>query len=137
MREIEEVPKRILVGTAGWSISRASAYRFTGDGSHLQRYARVLGCAEINSSFHRSHAAATYGKWAMSTPPHFRFAIKIPRTITHETLPAVLHSRTRVNYTISSIAPQGDKLAFKSNCFMPELAGPFSCNTQRTPTPTS
>lgn len=39
---------------------------------------------EINSSFHRPHAAATYERWAASTPPSFRFAVKIPRTITHE-----------------------------------------------------
>jgi uncharacterized protein YecE (DUF72 family) len=48
------------------------------------RYARVFPCAEINSSFHRPHAAATYERWAASTPPSFRFAVKIPRTITHE-----------------------------------------------------
>lgn len=79
-----EVPKRILIGTAGWSVPRASAPRFAGEGSHLQRYARMLGGAEINSSFHRPHAAATYAKWAMSTPDDFRFAVKVPRTITHD-----------------------------------------------------
>ena len=75
---------RISVGTAGWSIPRTSAHRFGGEGTHLQRYARLLRCAEINSSFHRPHEAATYAKWAASTPPEFRFAVKIPRTITHD-----------------------------------------------------
>lgn len=75
---------RIFVGTAGWSIPRAIADRFEGDGTHLARYARILPCAEINSSFHRPHAAATYAKWALCTPPGFRFAVKIPRTITHD-----------------------------------------------------
>jgi len=78
------MPRRVLIGTAGWSIPRASAHRFAAEGTHLQRYARLLGCAEINSSFHRPHAAATYAKWAMSTPSHFRFAVKIPRSITHD-----------------------------------------------------
>ena len=55
-----------------------------GDGTHLQRYARVLRCAEINSSFHRPHAAQTYAKWAAATPRDFRFAVKLPRTITHD-----------------------------------------------------
>jgi uncharacterized protein YecE (DUF72 family) len=77
------MPERILVGTAGWSVPRASAHRFTGEGTHLQRYARVFGCAEINSSFHRPHAAGTYAKWAASTPAQFQFAIKVPRVITH------------------------------------------------------
>ncbi len=74
----------IRVGTAGWSIPRASAFRFPAPGTHLERYARLLRCAEINSSFYRPHAAATYAKWRDSTPPDFRFAVKMPRTITHE-----------------------------------------------------
>ncbi len=74
----------IRVGTAGWSIPRASASRFDSAGTHLQRYSRWLRCAEINSSFYRPHAAATYARWRDSTPADFRFAVKIPRTITHE-----------------------------------------------------
>jgi uncharacterized protein YecE (DUF72 family) len=77
------MPRRILIGTAGWSIPRAAARRFPVDGTHLHRYARVLRCAEINSSFHRPHAAATYARWAAAVPAGFRFAVKIPRTITH------------------------------------------------------
>jgi uncharacterized protein YecE (DUF72 family) len=74
----------IRVGTAGWSIPRATASRFDSAGTHLERYSRRLDCAEINSSFHRPHAATTYAKWRQSTPPNFRFAVKIPRAITHE-----------------------------------------------------
>lgn len=74
----------IRIGTAGWSIPRAAACRFQSTGTHLQRYARGLNCAEINSSFYRPHASATYAKWRGSTPPEFRFSIKMPRTITHE-----------------------------------------------------
>jgi uncharacterized protein YecE (DUF72 family) len=74
----------IRIGTAGWSIPRASAFRFEGSGTHLERYSRSLRCAEINSSFHRPHAVGTYEKWRDSTPPDFRFAVKVPRTITHE-----------------------------------------------------
>src|SRR4051812_45508332 len=75
---------RILVGTAGWTIPRASAHRFTGAGTHLYRNARVLTCAEINSSFHRPHTAATYARWSASTPAGSRFAVTMPRTITHQ-----------------------------------------------------
>ena len=76
--------RRIHIGTAGWSIPRASAPHFPGDGTHLQRYARVLKCAEINSSFYRPHAPSTYAKWADATPAAFRFAVKVPKVITHE-----------------------------------------------------
>jgi uncharacterized protein YecE (DUF72 family) len=75
---------QIYVGTAGWSVPRASTHRCPPEGTHLQRYARVFRCAEINSSFYRSHSPATYAKWAASTPDEFRFAVKVPRLITHE-----------------------------------------------------
>lgn len=75
---------RVCIGTAGWSIPRTSAAHFSADGTHLQRYARVMPAVEINSSFYRPHAAATYSKWAGASPPDFRFAVKMPGTITHD-----------------------------------------------------
>ncbi len=74
----------VRIGTAGWSIPRAVAPRFQHDGTHLQRYARVFGCAEINSSFHRPHSPKTYEKWAAATADGFTFSVKVPRTITHD-----------------------------------------------------
>ena len=73
-----------LIGTAGWSISSAAASHFPSEGSHLQRYAQVLPCVEINSSFYRPHQPATYARWAASVPDTFRFSVKLPRSITHE-----------------------------------------------------
>ena len=78
------MPRRVYIGTAGWSIPRASADRCSSEGTHLERYARVFACAEINSSFHRPHSANTYAKWAKCAPASFRFAVKIPETITHD-----------------------------------------------------
>jgi uncharacterized protein YecE (DUF72 family) len=72
------------IGTAGWTIPRASADRLPLDGTHLQRYARVFNAAEINSSFHRPHAEKVYREWAESTPPGFLFSVKMPRAITHD-----------------------------------------------------
>jgi len=73
-----------MIGTAGWAIPRAQSALFSDEGSHLHRYAQVLPCAEINSSFYREHAFATYRKWAMLTPATFRFSVKLPSLITHE-----------------------------------------------------
>ncbi len=73
----------IHVGTAGWTLYRATE-AFPGEGSQLARYAQVLRCVEINSSFHRAHATATYAKWASATPRRFRFAVKVPQAVTHE-----------------------------------------------------
>jgi uncharacterized protein YecE (DUF72 family) len=72
-----------FIGTAGWSIRREHQSLFDPGASHLARTASQLSCTEINSSFYRPHKTATYAKWAASVPAHFRFAVKIPRTITH------------------------------------------------------
>ena len=53
-------------------------------GSHLERYARRLNAAEINSSFHRPHQHKTYERWARCTPADFRFSVKVPKTMTHD-----------------------------------------------------
>ncbi len=74
----------IRLGTAGWTIPTADAGAFPGEGSHLERYARVFNAAEINSSFHRPHRPATYERWAAAVPESFRFAVKTPRTATHD-----------------------------------------------------
>jgi uncharacterized protein YecE (DUF72 family) len=74
----------IRIGTAGWSLSKGIGESFPGEGSHLERYASRFNAVEINSSFYRSHRPATYARWAASVPATFRFAVKLPRAITHE-----------------------------------------------------
>lgn len=73
-----------LIGTAGWSISRVLGDAFAGEGTHLQRYAAKLHVAEINSSFYRPHRQSTYQRWAASVPAHFRFSVKLPKSMTHQ-----------------------------------------------------
>ncbi|WP_144404766.1 DUF72 domain-containing protein [Belnapia sp. F-4-1] len=77
------MPTRLRVGTAGWSIPAAQADRFPQGGSHLQRYSQRLPAVEINSSFYRPHRPSTYERWAASVPPDFRFAVKVPKEVTH------------------------------------------------------
>ena len=72
------------IGTAGWAIPRAVAEQFPADGVGLARYAARFDAVEINSTFYRSHRESTFERWAATTPAHFRFALKLPRTVTHE-----------------------------------------------------
>lgn len=74
----------IRIGTAGWSIPAAVRGRFPEGGSILERYAQVFHAVEINSSFYRPHKPQTYARWAASTPDGFRFAVKLPKAITHD-----------------------------------------------------
>ena len=73
-----------LVGTAGWQIPRAVADAFASDGSTLARYAGRFPVVEINSTFYRPHRAQTFVRWGETTPPGFRFAVKLPKLITHD-----------------------------------------------------
>ena len=72
------------VAIAGWSIRKEQSGLFPAEGSHLQRYASRFSAVEINSSFYRSHKPETYERWAADTPDHFRFAVKMPKRLTHE-----------------------------------------------------
>ena len=96
------------VGSAGWNIPRIHRERFALDGSQLERYASRLNAAEINSSFYRPHAAAIYQRWADSVPPSFRFAVKVPKLITHDR--ALTRAREPLTRFLGEIAGLGAKL---------------------------
>ena len=98
----------LYVGSAGWNIPRIHRGRFEEEGSQLARYGSRLNAAEINSSFYRPHAATTYERWAASVPPAFRFAVKIPKLITHER--ALLRTREPLVRFLDEIAGLGAKL---------------------------
>jgi uncharacterized protein YecE (DUF72 family) len=96
------------IGTAGWSIPREVAQSFPGEGQHLARYSAVFGCAEINSSFYRSHRTEVYQRWAAMTPPAFRFSVKMPRSITHEG--QLRRAREQLVRFLAEAAGLGDRL---------------------------
>jgi uncharacterized protein YecE (DUF72 family) len=74
----------VHIGTAGWSIPREVASEFPEAGTGLERYAARFDAVEINTTFYRSHRQSTYARWRAAAPAGFRFAVKLPRTITHE-----------------------------------------------------
>ena len=84
----DHIPQRsirspVRIGIAGWAIRREHGHRFADVGSHLQRYATLFNCVEINSCFYRPHRRSTYERWAASVPEDFRFSVKLPKVITH------------------------------------------------------
>jgi uncharacterized protein YecE (DUF72 family) len=88
MRYTDKPPKvgeqAVYLGCAGWNIRREHSECFEPSGTHLQRYASTFNAVEINSCFYRPHRLTTYERWAASVPESFRFAVKLPKTITHE-----------------------------------------------------
>ena len=107
-------------GTAGWSIARQDALNFPGEGSHLQRYAQVMTCAEINTSFYRSHRFEIYQRWAEQTPMDFRFSVKLPRTVTHDG--RLRRARVPLQRFLAEVAGLGNRLGVLLVQLPPSLA---------------
>ena len=99
----------IRIGTAGWSIPTRFAEAFQGDGTHLERYGRVFGVAEINSTFHRPHRRATYERWAASVPAGFSFSAKLPKAISHAA--RLVGTGDLLDAFVEEVSGLGDKLA--------------------------
>jgi uncharacterized protein YecE (DUF72 family) len=111
---------RAVIGTAGWSIPAMAAERFPAEGTSLERYASVFGGVEINSSFHRSHRASTWQRWAESVPDGFRFSAKLPKTVTHQA--KLVDCGALVGRFLEEVAGLGDKLEIMLVQLPPKLA---------------
>ncbi len=98
---------RVRIGTAGWSMPRDVAESLPAATSALQRYAAAFNAVEINSSFYRPHREATYARWAASVPDRFRFAVKLPKAITHEA--GLIGAEGLVDRFLAETARLGDK----------------------------
>jgi uncharacterized protein YecE (DUF72 family) len=119
----------IVIATAGWSIPKKDASSFPETGSTLERYASRFGGVEINTSFYRPHRRTTWKRWADSVPDDFRFAVKIPRTITHTR--RLIDCREPLAAFCDDVAALGSKLAIllvqlpPSLRFEPDVASAF------------
>ncbi|WEN14862.1 DUF72 domain-containing protein [Rhodanobacter sp. AS-Z3] len=110
----------LFIGCAGWSLASAQAPRFRGQGSHLERYAQHFQAVEINSSFYRPHRATTWRRWADSVPAEFRFAVKMPRAISHEA--RLLQAEPMLQDFIDQVSELGPKLGCLLLQLPPSLA---------------
>lgn len=124
----------IRIGTAAWSIPKEHAAPFPVGGSHLERYGAILNAVEINSSFYRPHRMATYERWAAAVPDDFRFAVKMPKSITHERrLKDVDDLLERFLAEVKGLGPKLGPLLVQlppSLGFQPELAARFLSETR-------
>ena len=101
------LPPGVHLGIAGWAIRREHSPRFANVGTHLQRYATLFNCVEINSCFYRPHRLSTYERWAASVPESFRFAVKLPKAITHEL--RLVNAEERLDQFLNETAGLGPK----------------------------
>jgi len=110
----------IRIGTAGWALPAVHRHHFQGDGSHLVRYARVFNAVEINSSFYRPHLRSTYARWAASVPENFRFSVKMPKTITHESC------LVGTDAALDAFIDQASGLGARLGCILVQLPPSFA-----------
>lgn len=108
------------IGTAGWNVSSACPADMPLGGTHLERYARRLNAVEINSSFYRPHRHKTYARWAQSTPAGFRFAVKLPKAITHER--RLVDCDALLDAFVAQVSGLGDRLGVLLVQLPPSLA---------------
>jgi uncharacterized protein YecE (DUF72 family) len=98
----------LRVGTAGWGLPRTWRGEFPADGSYLERYAARFSAVEINSSFYRQHRRAVYERWAAAVPADFRFAVKVPRAISHDQ--ALVAADVLLEVFLDEVSGLGDRL---------------------------
>jgi uncharacterized protein YecE (DUF72 family) len=86
-RRFEMADTKLLAGASGYSFKEWKGNFYPADikpEGMLAYYSERLPTVEINNSFYQMPKVTVLENWARSTPPHFRFAIKAPRRITHE-----------------------------------------------------
>lgn len=118
-----------FIGTAGWGIPALHKDDFPQSGSHLERYAKRLPIVEIDTSFYKPHRRKTYERWARSVPGHFRFAVKTPKSMTHEN--RLVGCETLADEFLQQVEGLGEKLSVllvqlpPSLPFEPDVASDF------------
>ncbi len=101
----------ILIGCSGWSYPDwVGPFYPDGldSGEFLEFYADRFPVVEVDSTFYRVPTAKMVRGWRDRTPDPFRFALKVPRAITHDK--ALRDCAAEVEEFTASLAPLGPKL---------------------------
>ena len=76
----------VYVGTSGWSYPtwRGGFYpEKARPADFLRLYSERLASVELNTSAYQLPSEERFASWAEQVPPDFRFAVRMPRLITH------------------------------------------------------
>lgn len=87
---------KLRFGCSGWDYQEwVGPFYKTASESKLAAYGRVFDTAEINSTFYRPPTKGMVIGWSRYTPSDFRFAAKVPQTVTHDRLLDVEHGAAK------------------------------------------
>jgi uncharacterized protein YecE (DUF72 family) len=101
----------ILIGCSGWSYPDWEGVFYPEGmeaGAYLEWYADRFPIVEVDSTFYRPPTARMVRGWRDRTPADFRFALKVPKVITHEK--QLRDCGEEVAGFVASILPLGDKI---------------------------
>jgi len=77
-------------------------------GRELAEYVTWCNAVEGNTTFYAQPPASTIGRWIEQSPTDFRFAFKLPRTVTHDK--RLRDVRSEVRGFLDAITPLGDRI---------------------------
>ena len=82
------LPENLFVGTSGYSYAEWIDSGFYPEGTHasnmLDVYTQFFHTAELNYTWYQMPKAPAIERMCTKVPPHFKFAAKLTRTLTHE-----------------------------------------------------
>ena len=84
---MSEQPHPILIGSSGWSYADWDGAFYPegmAAGEYLEYYADRFPIVEVDSTFYRAPTPRMVRGWRDRTPDDFRFALKVPQSITHQ-----------------------------------------------------
>lgn len=102
---------QLFAGTSGFAYKawQGSFYPANiGEAAMLGWYAKELAAVEINSTFYRFPTVSGLAAWAGRVPETFRFAIKVPRRITH--IKKLSGVDDELHYLVETVSTLGSRL---------------------------
>jgi uncharacterized protein YecE (DUF72 family) len=77
--------RALHIGCSGWNYTSWKDDFYEGKSARLwlQSYAQFFDTVEINNTFYRLPFETSVARWVAETPPHFLFAVKASRYLTH------------------------------------------------------
>jgi uncharacterized protein YecE (DUF72 family) len=100
----------IRIGCSGWSYPDWEGPFYpdgTDPGDFLEYYADRFPVVEVDSTFYRPPTPKMVRAWRDRTPDDFKFALKVPKVITHEK--RLVGCDDEIRGFVSAIRPLGDR----------------------------
>ena len=101
----------VRIGTSGWSYDDWVGPFYppgTAKVDYLPAYAERFDLVEVDSTFYRPPSPRMVRGWAARTPPDFAFALKMPRSVTHDKV--LVDCQAEMDELRAAVEPLGPKL---------------------------